>query len=87
MKWRGIGLMYANDVQLSALSTVLGASERSLTKRAQVKRPQNVCLLVQEYVKDHVCFYFKELSAELAQQFDMHRNVSDATIYRALQFD
>lgn len=51
------------------------------------KWPREVILFVEEYVKVHPCFYIEELQEELRRRFQHVRNVSTASICRALRFD
>ncbi|KAG6974961.1 hypothetical protein JG688_00002788, partial [Phytophthora aleatoria] len=64
-----------------------GNVEKQNGREKSSKWPQHVCDYVQEYVKNHPCFYFEELRAELVERFPGIKNVSDATICRALRFD
>ncbi|KAJ8539165.1 hypothetical protein ON010_g12704 [Phytophthora cinnamomi] len=62
---------------------VLKAEQRVKTSRW----PRDVCAFVEQYVKEHPCFYFEELRYELRSRFKDSICVSDSTICRALRFD
>jgi hypothetical protein len=49
--------------------------------------PENVISFVDNYVKEHPCFYIEELKHQLSANFPELPNTSESTICRALRFN
>jgi transposase len=49
--------------------------------------PENVISFVENYVKEHPCFYIEELKHQLSANFHELLNTSESTICRTLRFN
>ncbi|KAG6971530.1 hypothetical protein JG688_00004401 [Phytophthora aleatoria] len=100
IRWRHIVLQYVYNIEISVAADVLGVSVRSLhlfkttgyvdnkpKAERSSKWPPEVQQFVQEYVKQHPCFYFQELRESLKEKFSTRYCCSDSHICRVLRFD